>query len=202
MQKKPSIRAEIITRRTYCRPLNKEGTKFETWGMVVERVLGHQKWLWERAAGLPLTEYQEVELKELGDLLLNRKASVSGRTLWMGGTEVSKRREISQFNCSATKVETVYDIVDCVWLLLNGCGVGFKPVVGTLNGFMKPIKDIETIRSIRTDKGGSEENEETWEPITKTWTIRIGDSAEACVGNMVWEGQSFERRTWSAVGDY
>ena len=42
-------RAQIITRRTYCRPLNEEGTKFETWEMVIDRVIRHQKWLWERA---------------------------------------------------------------------------------------------------------------------------------------------------------
>lgn len=59
------------------------------------------------------------------------------------------------------------------------CGVGFKPIVGTLNGFAKPIKNIEVIRSTRTEKGGNENNVETWDPTTKTWTISVGDSAEA-----------------------
>lgn len=59
------------------------------------------------------------------------------------------------------------------------CGVGFKPVVGTLNGFTKPIKDIRVVRSTRTEKGGRETNLETWNSETKTWTISIGDSAEA-----------------------
>lgn len=59
------------------------------------------------------------------------------------------------------------------------CGVGFKPIVGTLNGFSKPIKKIQVIRSTRTEKGGNENNVETWDAETKTWTIAVGDSAEA-----------------------
>lgn len=82
-------------------------------------------------------------------------------------------------NCSFLRVESVYDMVDVLWLLLQGCGVGFSPVVGTLNGFTKPISKIETIRSTRTEKGGAEDNIETWDDATKTWTIKIGDSARA-----------------------
>ena len=46
-----STRAQVVTRRTYNRPLNKEGTKFETWEQTIGRVIAHQKWLWERAKG-------------------------------------------------------------------------------------------------------------------------------------------------------
>lgn len=59
------------------------------------------------------------------------------------------------------------------------CGVGFKPVVGTLNGFSKPIKNIKVVRSTRTTKGGAEGNTESWNPKTKEWRIMVGDSAEA-----------------------
>ena len=174
----PSTRAQIITRRTYNRHLDKEGKVFETWEQTIDRVVAHQKWLWERAKGTKLTEKQKAELNTLKELLLTRKMAVSGRTLWLGGTDVAKRREASQFNCSATKIETVYDVVDGLWLLLQGCGLGFKPVVGTLNGFFKPIENIEVIRSTRKDKG-RETNKETWDAETKTWTIQVGDSAEA-----------------------
>jgi ribonucleoside-triphosphate reductase len=111
--------------------------------------------------------------------MLDRKVSMSGRSLWLGGTSVAKSREASQFNCSFTNVETIYDCVDVLWLLLQGCGVGFKPVVGTLNGFSKPIKTIRVVNSTRTEKGGRENNLETWNPDTKVWTISVGDSAEA-----------------------
>jgi len=125
-----STRAEVITRRTYNRPVNDAGTQFETWADTVARVIDHQQWLWERAAGRELDDFEYAELYDLEQLMLDRKVSMSGRTLWLGGTNVAKTREASQFNCSFTNVETIYDIVDCLWLLLQGCGVGFKPKIG------------------------------------------------------------------------
>ena len=175
-----STRAKIITRRTYNRPLNSEGTEFETWEQTIGRVISHQKWLWERAKGeTRLTSEEWNELAELQQILLERKVSMSGRTLWLGDTEISRNRESSMFNCSFTIVETVYDVVDVLWLLLQGCGVGFKPITGTLNGFYKPIEDIQVVHTQRTGKGGNEENVETWDPDTGVWVLSIGDSAES-----------------------
>ena len=175
------IRAKVVARRTYSRP--KEDGTFETWEEICDRVIRHQNWLWERAKGLPLVASEISELEEFKQLMLDKKVTTSGRTLWLGGTEVAKTRESSQFNCSFTKVETVYDCVDVLWLLLQGCGVGFSPVVGTLNGFRSRIDSIEVVRSIKVlgDDGsytkGRENNIETFKD--NTWTIQIGDSAEA-----------------------
>ena len=169
----PSLRAQVITRRTYNRPLEEGG--FETWEQTVDRVIGHQQWLWQRAEAAPVA--LESELAELRTLMLERKVLTSGRTLWLGGTSVAKKREASQFNCSFTNIETVMDCVDALWLLLQGCGVGFRPVVGQLTGYSKRITDFEVIRSTRTDKGGMQENVETFKD--GVWTIKVGDSAEA-----------------------
>ncbi len=341
MSQNISVRAAVLTRRTYNRPLNEEGTLFETWPQTIARVKEHQRWLWARALGDSLTKVQEEELDELEVLLLNRMMSVAGRTLWLGGTELSKRREISQFNpcrkttkfitkqgiksfedfkdgdkvevlthlgnwksatvnkagrqpvnkitfkkgkqeyveyftpthtwilfdetrtqalkiddiiyktpvtekwsfeikdskdnllpkdsllididtppinnyvqhfrvseivpqgdeevwclnveddhsfvlpngivtgnCSALEIRTVHDVVDAFWLLLNGSGVGFKPIPGNLSGFTRKM-EVQVIRSTRTEKGGEEGSQETYDPATKTWTIKIGDSAES-----------------------
>lgn len=172
-----STRAQIVYRRTYSR--EKEDGKFETWPETITRVIQHQQWLWERAKGKALSNDERAELAELKRLMIDRKVLVAGRTLWLGGTEIAKRREASQFNCSHIKVETVHDAVDVLWLLLQGCGVGFTPVFGTLSGFAKPIKEIVVKRSERTEKGGVEHNVETWDADSKTWTIKVGDSAEA-----------------------
>jgi ribonucleoside-triphosphate reductase (formate) len=172
-----SLRAQLITRRTYNRPLDESGKNFESWENTVDRVVGHQQWLWERSLGRGLTNDEKAELLELRTLMLERKVLTAGRTLWLGGTDVSKKREASQFNCSFTHVESVQDVVDVLWLLLQGCGVGFRPIVGQLTGFRKPISNIEVVRSTRTTKGGDEFNRETYED--GVWTIRVGDSAEA-----------------------
>ncbi|WP_371731485.1 hypothetical protein, partial [Marinobacterium sp. xm-d-509] len=177
----------MVTRRTYNRPLNDEGTVFETWEQTVERVIGHQQWLWERAKGSSLDMLELAELGELRTLMLERKATTSGRTLWLGGTDVSKTREASQFNCSFGKQTTVHDVVDAFWLLLQGCGVGFEPVVGTLSGFTKPVK-VTVIRSPKEigDPKGVEGNRAwlTEESVglfktTKGFHLKVGDSAEA-----------------------
>ena len=173
-----SLRSKLIARRTYNRPLDDKGTVFETWEQTVDRVIDHQAWLWYRAGDGDNNGYRiRDELNELKQLMLERKVLMSGRTLWLGGTEVAKKREASQFNCSFTNVETVYDVVDVLWLLMQGCGVGFRPIIGQLTGFQKPIKDLEIIRSARTDKNGEQHNTETFE--NGVWTIRVGDSAEA-----------------------
>lgn len=177
MQNYNNLRADIIYRRTYSRPLNDAGTTFETWEQTIDRVISHQAWLWGRAKGSPLTDADHSELMELRDLMISKRVLVSGRTMWLGGTEVAMKREASNFNCSFTHVETVQDVVDVLWLLLQGCGVGFRPIVGQLTGFRKPIQNIKVIRSTRTGKGGRENNLETFED--GIWTISIGDSAEA-----------------------
>ena len=177
MSANQTLRSKLVTRRTYSRPLNEAGTVFETWEQTVDRVIGHQEWLWERALGSHLFGKERDELEELRGLMLDRKVLTSGRTLWLGGTDVAKKREASQFNCSFTKVESIYDVVDVLWLLMQGCGVGFRPVVGQLTGFTTPIKELEIIRSTRTAKGGNQHNEETFED--GVWTIKVGDSAEA-----------------------
>ena len=175
----PSLRSQIVTRRSYNRPLNAEGTVFETWPQTVARVIRHQRWLWEAAKREALSARDEDELAALEALMLNREGSVSGRTLWLGGTEIARTRPVSNFNCTGSLVKTVYDVVDIAWLLLNGCGCGFTPVTGVLNGFCKPIPNVQIIRSTRTMKGGAENNTETWLHDSKTWVIQVGDSAKA-----------------------
>lgn len=175
----PTGRAMATALRTYHRPIEEGSPVLETWDQVVDRVISHQHWLWQRSVERELTEAELGELEELRGYILGRYISPAGRTLFLGGTELSRRRESCMFNCSFTEVETVYDIVDVLWLLLQGCGVGFKPVIGTLNGFRQPLKDIEVIRSQRNGKGGEEHNVETWDAEKKVWTIRVGDSAVA-----------------------
>ena len=58
---KPSVRAQVITRRTYNRPTE---TGYETWEETVDRVIQHQKWLWLRS----LTSDTGVNLYELEEL--------------------------------------------------------------------------------------------------------------------------------------
>lgn len=184
----PTPYAAAIAHCSYHRPIQNEWGTYENWSQVVERVMGHQRWLWERALGRHLNEKEEDELDELKVLIQGRCILPDGRTLWLCGTDLSRKRESCLFNSAFTNVETVYDIVDLFWLLLQGCSVGFHPVTGTLNGFRLPLDSIELIRSCRFTADGSVENVETYDKEIGVWTLRVGDSAEAfakAVGKLV-----------------
>lgn len=197
-----SPRAAILARRTYNR-LKDDGT-YESWSETIDRTIRHQAWLWARArsalhgegvdpevlfhdpspdptadAGRLLDTEACEELRELRSLMLDRAALLAGRTLWLGGTPTARRRESSQFNCAFLEVETVYDAVDAFWLLLQGCGVGFKPVPGCLFGFTTYIPKLTVIPSTRASADGAASNTESYDPSARRWTIRIGDSGEA-----------------------
>jgi len=195
-----SARAEIIARRNYHRPLNLNDPRspFETWEQVIGRVIQHQAWLWNRAIGrgdvdpsnlftrADLIAYlgseaRADELCELFKYMHARACLVAGRTLWLGGTPTSRRREASQFNCSYTELETPADKRDAFWLLLQGCGVGGHPLLGSLYSFPRHIPLLEVIPTnpdLReriqhsalkvVDDGG-----------VKTGVLVVGDSAEA-----------------------
>lgn len=179
LQTAPSTRAEAVTRRTYNRPLDHETDRLETWEQTAERAtVTHHFRLWNEAGQVP----DDAELEELRTIVQAREALVAGRTLWLGGTEYSGSRACSQFNCSFVNCATVYDAVDIFWLLLNGCGVGFKPMPGTLHGFLQPIPHLEVIESERSaDYRGEPKNVETTPNADNNfeWTICVGDSAEA-----------------------
>ncbi|CAA2141589.1 ribonucleoside-triphosphate reductase, adenosylcobalamin-dependent [Hyphomicrobium sp. ghe19] len=170
-----SFRSQLLTRRTYSR--KKDNGKHETWEEIVDRVIMHQNWLWYRALGRELNWTEMEELEELSHLMLDRKVLCSGRTLWLGGTNTAKTKEASQFNCSFLKVESVYDVVDAYWLLLQGCGVGFEPVTGTLSGFSKPVK-VRSVRSYRTEGDLGYENN-TAGYAGSTFVLEVGDSSKA-----------------------
>jgi ribonucleoside-triphosphate reductase len=127
-----------------------------------------------------LDKDQELELEKLRTLMLNRKVAPAGRTLWLGGTDIGKRVELSQFNCCFVSVRTVYDVVDFFWGLLNGAGVTGLTEAGTLTGFRHKIEELEIIRTKRGPyEKGPEDNNESWNSHTSTWVIKVGDSAKA-----------------------
>lgn len=174
-----TVRAKAIDLRTYLRPLDAEGTSFESRRDMLERSMFlHHENLY--AHSNVVTDGEElVELIQLG---IDGKAAVAGRTQWLGGTDYSYSRACCNFNCSFTEAATVYDLVDIAWLLLNGCGVGFKPRMGTLHGYRQPIQTVEVVKSDRdrTHKGNTH-NEERLPSADNdwTWTIKVGDSAVA-----------------------
>ena len=69
---------------------------------------------------------EEKEAKLLFDNLFHLRSFTSGRTLYMGGTEIVEEYPLSNYNCSFTDVMSFHDLVDVFYLLMVGSGVGIR----------------------------------------------------------------------------
>jgi len=101
--------------RTYSRWLPEEGRR-EFWWETVRRAVEYNCSL------VPETTKKEAE--KLYDNIFNLRQFLSGRTLYTGGTEASKKYSMSNFNCSFTIANDFEAFKDLFYLLLLGAGVG------------------------------------------------------------------------------
>jgi adenosylcobalamin-dependent ribonucleoside-triphosphate reductase len=102
----------------------------ETWFETVLRTTQYNIALginFKQKNGMPIVWEEEVkEAQTLFDNLFHLKTFTSGRTLYMGGTEVVKQYPLSNYNCSFTNIECMRDLVDVFYLLMVGSGVGIR----------------------------------------------------------------------------
>lgn len=201
----PNVRSEIISRRTYHRPLNDEGTLFETLEQGTERIIDHQRWLWERQLGRDLIGVEEEELNQLRRLLLDLTVSTSGRNRWLGGTKVAMTREASQFNPLAmdTQFITASGVRD-----FHDMAEGEKVTVMTHEGNWRyaTAHNAGTRKMVRIGfKGaGNRQNEQFVDSsVDHTWILsdgsrvearelKVGDLLVKTPGGMSWKVTSLE----------
>ena len=120
------------------------------------------------------------EAEELFDNMFNLKQFLSGRTLWVGGTEASRKYPLSNFNCAFVEVKQWEDMCDLFYLLLIGTGVGFKcskKDAASLAPLHLPQKITHTPYMFNGITGRS--GDMVWSG--KNVTITIGDSKEGWV---------------------
>lgn len=92
------------------------------------------------------------EAEELYDAMFNLKMFLSGRTLWVGGTESSKKYPSSNFNCSYTNIEKIEDICEVFYLLMLGCGVGFSALKEQCDKLPEFNTNIDVVHKVYGDK--------------------------------------------------
>lgn len=120
---------EFVYLRTYSRYLEDKKRR-ETWFETVKRTTEYNINLgirYKEKMGLPVN--MEDEAREAGllfDRLFNLKTFTSGRTLYMGGSEVVEMYPLSNFNCAFTNIGQFSDLVDVFYLLMVGSGVGIR----------------------------------------------------------------------------
>lgn len=129
---------ELVYLRTYARWLPELGRR-EEWYETVRRVVDYNM-------GLHLSPYKidqdlNSEAESLFDDIFNLKVFPAGRTLWIGGTEAAKKFPLANFNCSFRVVDGLDAFTQIFYLLMLGCGTGFRVLP----------KDVEQLPQLRTD---------------------------------------------------
>ena len=108
--------SKFVYYRTYSRWLTEENRR-ETWKETCARAV-------EYNTSLATTSREEAE--ELFDNMYNLKQFISGRSLWIGGSEASKKVPLAGFNCSFVVIDNLVSFDELFYLLMVGTGVGFR----------------------------------------------------------------------------
>lgn len=120
---------EFVYLRTYSRYLEDKKRR-ENWFETVLRTTEYNIGLgmdYKKSRGIesnPDIEAREAEF--LFDNFFHLRTFPSGRTLYMGGTDIVKEYPLSNYNCCFTMIEKLHDLVDVFYLLMLGCGVGIR----------------------------------------------------------------------------
>lgn len=117
--------------RTYSRWLDNEKRR-EFWWETARRAV-------EFNTSLAPTTKEEAE--QLYDNVFNLRQFLSGRTFWIGNTDVSRNYALSNFNCSAVVIDSYKMFAEMFYLLLVGAGAGIRVMP----------EDVAKMPKIRTD---------------------------------------------------
>ncbi|HWT77006.1 MAG TPA: ribonucleoside-triphosphate reductase, adenosylcobalamin-dependent [Mobilitalea sp.] len=178
---------EFVYLRTYSRYLEDKKRR-ETWPETVLRTTEYNVGLgirYKEKNGSLVDPGKELEeAKMLYDNLFHLRTFPSGRTLYMGGTEVVENYPLSNYNCSFTNIRCMQDLIDAFYLLMVGSGVGIridKELVKLLPGIRRIELESAYDRDVRlyTAKAAMEHTQLIIKEEESTIAIlKVGDSKE------------------------
>ena len=177
---------EFVYLRTYSRYLTDKKRR-ENWYETVLRTTEYNISLgvkYKKKMGLPIKEEEEIkEAEKLFDNLYNLRSFTSGRTLYMGGTEIVDDYPLSNYNCAFTNIEKLGDLIDVFYLLMVGSGVG----VGIKKAYMDKFPKLRKVKldslydeelGRNTPKEKKENSSYNFGPNRSSVTMHVGDSKE------------------------
>jgi len=168
----PTILGQFVFYRTYSRWLPLEKRR-EYWWETVRRAV-------EFNCNLVRTSQQEAEA--LYDNIYHLRQFLAGRTLWTGGTEVSLKYPMSNFNCSFTVLDKFSAFKDLFYLLMIGAGVGVRVLKSDVEKLPKVRTNIKIIHEAYSPVPKEQREDLTSVIFQKdTAHIIIGDSKEGWV---------------------
>lgn len=108
--------AKFVYIRTYSRWLPDKNRR-ETWKETCARAINGN------CSYLPT---EDGEPEKLFDNMFNLRQRVSGRMLWMGGTEALEKTPLAAYNCSGIVMDSIRSFHELFYLLMVGTGVGCR----------------------------------------------------------------------------
>lgn len=162
--------------RTYSRWLPDEKRR-EYWWETVRRAV-------EYNCSLVPTTKREAE--KLFDNVFNLRQFLSGRTFWVGGTDVATNYPMANYNCAFTTIDNYDQYKDIFYLLMVGSGVGIRILKSDVARLPKIKTNFEVIHEDYTPVGKPFREDCTSLEFTHNSTARIiiGDSKEGWVQSL------------------
>lgn len=162
--------------RTYSRWVPLEQRR-EYWWETIRRSV-------EYNCSLIPTSKEEAE--KLYKNIFEMKQFLSGRTFWVGSTDVSKFYPMSNYNCSFQVIDSFASFKDIFYLLMVGSGVGVRVLKSDAEKLPMIRTDIEIIHESYTPVAKVIRQDSTSLEFTKNDTLKItiGDSKEGWVQSL------------------
>jgi len=171
----PTQLGQFVYYRTYSRWLQLEKRR-EYWWETVRRAV-------EFNCNLVKTNQREAEA--LYDNVYHLRQFLAGRTLWTGGTDVSLKYPMANFNCSFTVLDKFSIFKELFYLLMIGSGVGVRVLKSDVLKLPKIRTNMKIIHEAYSPV--SRDKREDLTSITfqkETAHIIVGDSKEGWVQSL------------------
>ncbi|MBP1582003.1 MAG: ribonucleoside-triphosphate reductase, adenosylcobalamin-dependent [Oscillospiraceae bacterium] len=159
----------FVYSRTYSRYLPKLNRR-EFWWETIRRAV-------EYNCSLAPTSKEEAE--NLYDNIYHMKQFLSGRTFWVGRTQVAEEYPMANYNCAFEVIDDFHAYHDLFYLLMVGSGVGVRVLKEDAAKLPKIRTDMKILHKAYNARPKEERLEFTNLAFTKDdVTISIGDSKE------------------------
>ena len=164
--------AKLVYYRTYSRWLPDEGRR-ETWKETCVRAVEYN---------CSLARTSVYEAQRLFTNMFNLKQFISGRSLWIGGSEASKKTKLANFNCSFVVIDSIKSLCDLFYLLMVGTGVGVRILPKDVSKLPK-FRDNVILHSQYNPHSTKQRGREytITEQEEDMFVIKVGDSKEGWV---------------------
>lgn len=172
-------------------PFNSELSKFtfyRTYSRFLPEVNRRETWLEMNAR---VVDYimeldpkgNKEKAEELFDYMFNFKVFSSGRIRYTGGTRAIKRNFQSAFNCSYITMDNIFNLVDAMYLLMLGSGVGYRILFEDVEKMQPVRQDIEVIHKSYEPVNSNQRQELTTTNLhnNNILEIVVGDSKNGWV---------------------